>query len=225
MNCICNFDILMNKSNISNPFQKVFLFLIHITRFFFGFWSHCRLCCPCSQLVISWSLVSSWWLIPRTITLTAGLNAWVFCHSQICHSHLTHGANREIGMKYQRKKTRNIVRRHRIAQINRERIYFDFLLKFFPKKSVSSAPPSVHTVVTIKIFIQTSSSDFVSLSKWPSVQERSVSPVNTVPATVLLSEKSSKRNQVKYLNETPQNFFKDQGFADKGSDKILTCLG
>merc|ERR1712227_875776 len=31
------------------------------------------------------------------------------------------------------------------------------------------------------------------LSKWPSVQERLVLPVNTVPATVLLSEKSSKR--------------------------------
>merc|ERR1712100_174372 len=37
------------------------------------------------------------------------------------------------------------------------------------------------------------SSDFVSLSKWPSVQERLVSPVNTVPVTVLLSEKLSKR--------------------------------
>ena len=78
MNCICYFNILMDESNISNPFQKVFLFLIHIAIFliFFGFWCHCRLYCPCSQLVISWSLVS-WWLIPRTITLTAGLNAWV----------------------------------------------------------------------------------------------------------------------------------------------------
>lgn len=85
---------------------------------------------------------------------------------------------------------------------------------------VSSAPPSVHAYCssrlilldfTIKILIQTSSSDFVSLSKWPSVQERLVSAVNTVPVTVLLSEKSSKRNQVKYVhsNETPySNFLK-----------------
>merc|ERR1712174_131407 len=38
------------------------------------------------------------------------------------------------------------------------------------------------------------------VSKWPNVQERSVLPVNTVPVTVLLSEKSLKRKLLNTRN-------------------------